>query len=184
MPIFRVELRYNNMSMQAENVLYYRATEAATPYNMCQLVQSEFVPELLNCMSTKISLVDIRTIDTASLEEFTEPVGTAGSVQGDMLPPTNCALLRLITRFADRSRKGRVYLPGVPEGMQNEGVLSGELTILMGTLGLAMKSFTGLGMTADLIIHSRKTLANTDVEAVIPHNYVCTQRRRGYGRGS
>lgn len=66
-----------------------------------------------------------------------------GNVAGDVLPPHDAAVLSLYTPFPGRRTHGRMYFGGVPESLQNQGVLTAAAKtsiknladILIGTFG-------------------------------------------------
>lgn len=130
-----------------------------------------------------VGLRDIRTANTAEFLDSGGPVAGAGT--GDLLPPQTAFVVTLRTAQAGRSFRGRVYLPGFPEGMNQPGgtISSASTSVAFITAIKANLQTSGL----DLGVLSRPApLANppragfiTTVTSIVARDLVWdTQRRR------
>lgn len=77
-----------------------------------------------------------------SLIETRIPNGT-GFQPDDSLPSFNAGLLSFRTGFGGRSRIGRIYLPGVAEGLSKQSRLEGSYLTLLAAVGTALTGTFG-----------------------------------------
>lgn len=129
---------------------------------------------------------------TGHLPIYYPSTGRAGSVAGGGLTQNTAALVHKVTPFPGRGNKGRMYVPGLPEGtVDNIGQLT---TTAQSNWQTQLNSFlTNLGgdgvegVTEMVILHTDSpvggtTLGPTPVTALVIDRLVATQRRRLRGR--
>jgi hypothetical protein len=129
-------------------------------------------------------------------------VNGGGSQPDDSLPSFCAALLSLRTGKGGRSRIGRLYVPGVAEGLSSQSRLEGNYLGLLRNLGAALTSTFGnngsypwnrygvfsrkLGVTRHLLPtpHLDYSAAGFQiVTTTVPRPEVATMRRRKLARG-
>lgn len=147
----------------------------------------------------KVTLSDVSSTGDESVDfAFTQPA--PGAIAGDALPPQNAMLVSLRTGTKGRRRHGRFYLPGISEGNQTNGVLSGSQLTALQALAVGLTNAYGPGGTEsnyELVVYSPEALtppppkefkprAGTLITAVTladPDDVIRTQRHRAFGVG-
>lgn len=125
---------------------------------------------------------DVTIIDLASISnpEFNESLTGAGGGAGDELPRQCCVLTTFYTNLRGKSFRGRQYMPGIIEGQQNNGQITGALqTDWSGFWAAIQSSLQADTVPLDLAVISRKRSESNPVTSIIVHTKVRTQRRRG-----
>lgn len=121
--VLQTELIYSFENQIMENVLHYVKGGGWTEANMAAfgaVLASWFSNDGKSMFSQALSLVNIRMTDLTTQNsgglEYAIGLPIAGTWTGDHLP-ANCALC-ITKRTANRGRsyRGRMYLPGIPEG--------------------------------------------------------------------
>lgn len=125
-----------------------------------------------------------------------------GAVAGDILPPHDCAVLSLYSRYPGRRVHGRISIAGIPESLQNAGELTstGEAALknlgdwLIGQFGEAgtstrywwgvysRKNGNGIGLGPPPYI-TYDPLAHVPWSRHVPNKRLGTNRHRKIGRG-
>lgn len=137
----------------------------------------------------------------AALVETRIPNGT-GFQPDDSLPSFNAGLLSLRTGFGGRSRIGRLYLPGVAEGLSKLSRLEGAYLTLLSDIGAALTATFGnngaypwnrygvfsrkLGVTRVLSPFPSLNYSSagfTIVQSTVARPEIATMRRRKLARG-
>lgn len=204
--VYRVRTRGTQRGQQVEfgvhiqNVLASRepsdlaASWVATAFPLVKAATSASV----NWDEVVVSDTDKNGSESVELP-LTQP--NPGSIAGDALPNQNAMLVGLRTGVKGRRRRGRLYLPGVAEGGQTDGVLTGAQLTAVQAFAQGIVNAYGSGGTETnwrLVIYSPPTPAfkpktpppvhtdtiitpvtSQDIDEVIR-----TQRRRSIGVGS
>jgi len=111
-----------------------------------------------------------------------------GDVTGDGMPGYVSAVISLRTGIADRSPRGRIFLPGRSESDSAGSVLNGGAVTLIDTAATTLIGPTTEGVppnTSDmqLTVYSKLLGNSTPVETFLTRPTLKTQRRRMVGRG-
>ena len=129
--------------------------------------------------ATQVHTVVITKLDGVA-DSFVFPTGDAAQWSGsggtNMIPQA-CALVKLETGAGGRRGRGRVYLPWLAEGVQDDGL------VLDTPKGLAQAAWVAFAndMAADgvaLVVASYVGAAVNQVQAITVENSIATQRRR------
>lgn len=106
-------------------------------------------------------------------------IGVTGSSSGSATPPNVAFLYQKLSGLAGRTNRGRLYMPGVPEGaVDGDGFLTAAA--LSNNQGLA-DTFLSKLAADDLVLHILHTSAAitpTEVNSLVAATKVATQRRR------
>lgn len=119
---------------QCQNVLFFR-TRTGTPqpdveHELIDLqlnINSWFVTALVNWCSSSWSPQSLVTKVVAGADPYqaiSNYVNVFGAKGGDGLPPHDAGLISTYTKFHGKRLHGRIYIPGVAESDQTNGVLS------------------------------------------------------------
>lgn len=117
------EVRYSNALVRIENTLYIRNLAGYTQEYLDDLAEAIFntwAADVLPVLSADLQLVEVyckgleNAIDLQSLYVPGAPV--AGGVASPTLPNSVACCISFRTGFTGRSARGRVYIPGIPEG--------------------------------------------------------------------
>jgi hypothetical protein len=124
-----------------------------------------------------------------------------GEIIGDCLPPFNSMLISVRTGLKGRRRRGRMFIPGVPEGGSGAGKISGTPLTGLEALGAGLSSFYALGGSystswqaqvyspadPDFVskkgVHTRLTSVWTPVQNHVASEFVHSMVSRRIGRG-
>lgn len=181
---FRLEVNYTQQDIQMMTVLHYADRGGGDAPDLASGWYDQVDQDLLAVLHSSLTVNNIRVVNVTTKLESTYTVEAAGLLGGEALPPTCTYLIRLLTDFADRSRKGRIYLPGVNEGWNVGGIISQAGLTALGTLATGLQTIATSQENYDLQIFSRTKNIFTPVASLAVSQYVRTQRRRGFGRGS
>jgi hypothetical protein len=193
--IYQVQIFYNIGSELTMNVMHWKETVSST-----DPIPAETVGKMIHNLWTthyatnlfsneaRVTLIQVRRIKPTAGIPSTLIIGTAtyptiqGTGAGDPLPSTSAALVSLYTDVFTKSGRGRVYLPGVASGTQNDGQI---LETPLGLLDSFAQEFKAdqvavAGGTGEwhCVVFSRKLGTSQEVEQVIPHSNLATQRGR------
>jgi hypothetical protein len=119
---------------QCQNVLFFR-TRTNTPevdveHELIDLqanINSWFVTGLVNFLNSGWSPATLVTKVVAGADPYqalSNYVNVFGAKGGDGLPPHDAAVISTYTKFHGKRLHGRIYLPGLSESDQTNGVLS------------------------------------------------------------
>lgn len=153
-------------------------------------LKANFLPHLrpLCITSFKWLRIDIKEVTSPEIatytETFPEIAGTNGSFgQG----PQMAFLWSLQTGFSDRSRRGRLYIPGAANNLATDGNVSSSGITANNTAITNVKNRYLPGGTfqgsMSLAVWSRKNSEATQVTNIAFRTYYGTQRRRVQGVG-
>jgi len=184
--IFRMKMLNDNEEMLCT---IGAGEEAATGFGQaqadnCKTTWGQFIMPLLANNTTFVGLT-ARTGPDGSAIVFESPASVVGSYAGSALPP-NCSLLvRKRSNQGGRRNRGRMYIPGCPEGVvePNGDLTAAYLTSFQqqinawrtaladvsGISELAIFHTTGLGLPG---------LPPTMITSLIADKKIATQRRR------
>lgn len=193
--VYRAEIWQNTGSEPTMNVLHVRESVAETGTgNVAQMI-IDMVADLYTALAAKLSedwrvtTINCRRVSPSGGIPASTVFGGAesivGAVASEIIPAQVALLISLYTATGDRTGRGRVYLPGLPESYQNEGQLLetpfgeiqtiataqfvGEKTPAGATTGKWRFMVFGGGGSPD---------APWDVQAAIVRPNLATQKRR------
>lgn len=203
---FQVRVKGFLAGQECNNVLHFRAETASSD------VETDLILKLIDCFVTHLlpGLTASYTLDTVLWKKVTPTLGpdfitapaggSVGGVSGDFLPTFNSALLSIRTAEGGRSKRGRMFLAGLPES----GVTGNSMPIA-GATWLAIVAFAACVVTAfienselgtgrfGLYVYSRKIGGSafpsgaagfTRAVSVNAVALVATMRSRKQGRGN
>lgn len=152
--------------------------------NQCAATWGQFIMPLLANNTTYVGMTG-RTGPDGNAVVFEAPANVVGSYAGSALPPNCSLLLRKRTAQGGRRNRGRMYIPGAPEGVvEPNGDLTAAylasfqqqinawrvaLSDVNGISELAIFHTTGLGVAG---------LPPTMITSFIADKKIATQRRR------
>lgn len=119
--LFQVRIKGFIEGQETNNVLHFKAvtTTADVETALIMALLACFIDVLLPGLSLNWKLDQVvwkRVSPTLSPEFITLPdPSNAGAVTGDSLPTFNAALISIRTAEGGRSKRGRMYLAGIPE---------------------------------------------------------------------
>jgi len=181
---YRLEINYLRGTDVAMNVLHYQtADDSSTPDDLVTNFDSNISALITPLIANAAYLESYRAIHLGTLEEASNLVHTAGTGGAEGLPPQVAGLIAFKTRFANRSKRGRIYIPYGTESQQTAGVWSAAYLSDLSDLGDALLSIPSTGQPYTLVIYSRKYLTFTAVEFAEAQVRTATQRRRNWGVG-
>lgn len=203
---FQVRVKGVLAGQETNNVLHFRAETASSD------VETDLILKLIDCFVTHLlpGLTTAYTLDTVvwkkvspalGPEFITTPPGpTTGEQTGDFLPSFTSALVSIRTAEGGRSKRGRMFLAGLPEA----GV-TGNSMPTAGVTWLAIVAFVACVVTAFIengelgtgrfgwCVYSRKIGGSafpygatgfTRAVSLNPVALVATTRSRKQGRGN
>jgi hypothetical protein len=185
--VFRCALNweYNATSVQtATNVIHVKDNagghDAVDAYNV---INAHVTAGMWGATVDNMGVisVDVTPLDGSSAT-YSAVTGTpakwAGAITGEFVPQAS-APTSLATANRGRSARGRVYVPGLCEGAQSEGFLTGSIVTSITT---AWETFLSalLANTPpwELVVASYKLATAQPVIAVQCRSAIATQRRR------
>jgi len=193
--IYRVEVLQNVGSEITMNVLHLRETVSETvstrpAENVVEIVSAMY-DELKDQLSEDWRVVQITArrikptggIPATVVFGGVEPI--VGAIESEIIPSTSALLISLYSNNAERTGRGRQYIPGLPETAQNEGQLTeaahGAFTIIAnnayegekGPIGASDGKYRVHVYSPDLAVSG-----SNDVQETIVRPNLATQRRR------
>lgn len=118
---FQVRVRGHMEGQETNNVLHFTAATSIDDVELRLIVALAecFVTHLLPVSSSQWALQDLvwkRVTPTLGIEHITVPSGTlTGGGAATALPSYSSAVVSIRTDQGGRSKRGRMYLPGIPE---------------------------------------------------------------------
>lgn len=193
--IYKVEVFYNIGSEITMNVMHWKEVTTSTdpiPAETVALmvhgIWAARYASLLFSQEASVTLIVSRRIKpTAGVPSYLI-VGTAiapaiaGSGVGDPLPSTSAALLSFYTDTHTRRGRGRMFLPGVASGTQNDGqFLAANLALLEAFGGEFENDHVAVGAGTGAwhaVVYSRILGTGQEIVQTVPHSNLATQRSR------
>ena len=179
------------------NVCHYRCTlvvtGGVTDVELASYMAAVAAPAYQALMTPSASYESttvFRVLPAAGYMPFTSLIAAGpGIIAGDMVPRQVAGILTKTTAYAGRAFRGRVYVPFVPESMNDvTGVpTTPYITKLTNLGGVILNPFTVVGGTGSATfqpsLFHRAGLTTTDIIGFRSNSKFATQRRRGsYGR--
>lgn len=189
------QLRYTLGGQYAQNSLWFKCGGPPTEQNLLDVLQllkigwATWRVQLTAALTlTEVRAYD-RTAQVAPSAVSVDIVDPAGVVAGDYLPG-NCAMcVSLRTGFGNRSARGRMYIPGIPEARTTGASMATELRDA-GAAGIQQilinQSIMGLTLSVCSKYHEgqpRPLGVMTPITSAYVDEYVDSQRRRLPKRG-
>jgi hypothetical protein len=151
--------------------------------DIAEAASSEFeatiLPQLAN--TVRLSFTSIKVGPDATGPTYEHALGAFGSKSGSAAAPNTAALCIKQTAFGGHAGRGRMFLPGIPEGDINEGgTLGGTyLAALQGAVNTFHTGWDGYNLTPVLLHGPGSPLSTpTPLTGMTVSATVATQRRR------
>jgi len=203
---YQVTIEGSQESQRVSNVLNFTAVTSIddVELRLIAAIAECFVTNLLPVLSSKYTLEQIRwkqTRPTLGVEHVTIPSG-AGPGEGDAtaLPSLAAACISIRTAQGGRSKRGRMFIGGIPESATTDSKFATEnefwIALLAFCACVVTKFVAGdppAANTFQLEVYSRKiggasfpygAAGFTPVVSLTPDTVVATQRSRKLGRGA
>lgn len=147
-----------------------------------QLTYAADVAGIMGNLSENISMTTIDFVigqDGPDDVVFTVPVDFPGEASGGTFPPNVAYLVQKRTSTPGRRGRGRMYLPGVPEGAVGNGGDVAPATVIGLNTNLSdwLDDASGHGWTP-VLFHASAPFAPSDVTSLLAQPIVATQRKR------
>lgn len=191
---------------ETNNVLHFTAASAIDDIDLriIQVLANCFITNLLPVLSSSWTLEAMRwkiVAPALGVEQISVPLGAgAGGGSAVALPSFASAVLSIRTSLGGRSRRGRMYIPGIPEGQTTNSSFDSALPLWAGLIAFAA-CVAGAFIPGDppgsnapaFGIYSRKLGGATfpynpvgfaTMAAINPVSIIGTTRSRKVGRGS
>jgi len=148
---------------------------------------TEILPDFVLMISEDWScdITTVRRIFPGPTRTFSHSPGTvAGAIADDSLPPSVTGVISRYGNGAARTNRGRIYVPGVPEGWH----LAGQLTTAGFNAYTSFRPFLDLPLVSPLDftldpVLLRRPATTTLIEGSIARKILRQQRRREIGVG-
>lgn len=125
---------------------------------------------------TQVSITPLDGITATSTFTPATPANWTGGISGDVIPAT-AALVKFTTSRRGRSFRGRLYMPGVTEAVQNGGVLDpSNRTTAQAAWATFTTTMSGSGFP--IVVASYKMATSNVLFNVLVEGIAATQRRR------
>lgn len=128
--IYEASLLYSIKGEKVANVLHFREDVTPgtvdPPLDLANTISASFWTgnlDLVMSNDVTLQMIRARRISPTLGGGILLPVNTDGQVSADTLPPNNCAVMTLYTARTDRAGRGRVFLSGVPDTWQGDGLI-------------------------------------------------------------
>ena len=199
----RVELIYLLDGQRLENVFYIQGISAWTAENLLDLATNaanRWAADMANLLSDQLSLVMVRATSLNSESDFgveyePDPIPT-GEVTGGSMPNNVTLTTKFVSGLTGRSRRGRVYTPGIPRSSVGTSAVNEVTPVLAGDFSSSWANFfTNLiGLTDNAVAHVvasfcgdkewRTTALLTPILSYTTNVTLDSQRRRLPERGN
>lgn len=115
-------VRYRQLNIPALNILHAQIEDAVAADDAAERLFFAIQNSFLSRLSGQLTLerVEIVSLDDPQEGSYTPVAPVTGAIGGEALP-INCAYVASKTLSGTR-RKGRMFLPGVPEGGVDSGI--------------------------------------------------------------
>lgn len=204
MPFVRAEnvvaahIRYTLFSQLLENTLYFQTASNPTEGNIVTLaagLMQQWIDEVMPLLTADLTL---REVYAVSLDAIDAPTATAtpgagpvaGGVSNPGMPGNVTLCISFRSGFRGRSRRGRIYLPGLYEtATQGNAVLTTFSTAVVNAVGTAITALDPEGFSHVIVskftegIPRGEALVTPVTAYVLTDDNVDSQRRRLVGRG-
>lgn len=204
--VYRVRTRGTFRGQRVEfGVHVQNVTTARPPEDLAASWAATAVPLIKAAISSAVNLDEIVVSDTdrdgdESVElPLTQP--NPGALAGDALPNQNAVVIGWRTGLKGRRRRGRMYLPGITESGNTDGVLVGSQLTAVQALAQGLVNAYGAGGTETswrMVVYSPPTPpfkaptpppvhTDTLITPITTHDIdevIRTQRRRSIGVGA
>ena len=202
---FQVTIEGSQEGQRIANVLNFEAVTAIddVELRLIAALAECFVTNLLPVLSSKYTLEQIRwkqTKPVLGVEHITIPAGAgAGGGAATALPTMNAACISIRTNEGGRSKRGRMYIGGIPESATTDSKFDtggAFWAALIAFCACVITKFVAgdppAANTFQLEVYSRKiggasfpyqAAGFTAVVSMTPDTVVATQRSRKLARG-
>lgn len=187
-PHFSCECQFYSAERSCSCILYYGISgtvdEVEDISNVAQAVFDHFKGKFDDVMTADVTGFAVRAKLESSPSEAEYTVGAnaptwVGTVAGETLPEDDAVVLQRRTGLSGRSKRGRIFVPFVPEGLQDTSRLTTAGIEAYQSLGTAMKQAIEVGEGS--LIPKHKDFKNQMLHTVLGVNVVidtCNRRDR------
>ena len=120
------------------------SVNATTIPEIAEQLAAGFKADFIAVLPTTCKFVGAHVIyygGATQLEAYsTTAAGGAGAAEGESLPEEDCVCIRKRTGLAGRTHRGRIFMPLVPESLQNESRLTDDAILLYNALAYKFKT--------------------------------------------
>jgi hypothetical protein len=193
--VYQVQIFYNIGSELTMNVVHVKevvtSTDDIPARSVGAMIHNMWTTHIATTLfsnETSVVLIQVRRIKPTPGVPATLIVGSAafpgiaGTGPGDPLPSTTAALISMYTDTHTRNARGRMYLPGLASGTQNDGQL---LAATLGQLEAFAEDFeddivavAGTTGTWHFVVYSRTLGTSQEITQAVAHSNLATQRGR------
>jgi len=203
---YQVTIEGSQEGQRIANVLNFTAVTSIddVELRLIAAIAECFVSNLLPVLTSKYTLEQIRwkqTRPVLGVEHITIPAGAgAGGGAATALPTLNAACISIRTNQGGRSKRGRMYIGGIPESATLDSKFDTSNAFWIALIAfcacVVTKFIAGdppAANTFQLEVYSRKiggasfpygAAGFTPVVSLTPDTVVATQRSRKLGRGA
>jgi hypothetical protein len=183
MPIYRCALEASAGSALMVNVFHIDAITGSAGAIGTGFLAQVSTP-YANVLHSAVTLDQIVVTEILQHLQVTTPLNVAGTQSGDMLPPQDAAVLSWKTAYIGRSMRGRTYVFGQAEAIQDGGIINNPQLALLGSLASAIRIAWPATVSGKLVLYHRTLLGYNDITAHVVRDVIYTQRRRTLGVGA
>ncbi len=136
-PHLQITMNFARGDARASCILYYLPTGgdpivASNIAANCDAVQSTLATRFAECMAYPVTVLPCTGKYTSGANQF-EATSTDGPVEGgvgsssvplDCMPEENAIVIQRRTNLAGRSKRGRIFVPFVPETFANDSTIN------------------------------------------------------------
>lgn len=198
--VYRCEIFQNVGSELTMNVLHVRETVAETLEPIPAQAVAEMIVALYTALAAELSedwqvtVITARKVSPGSGIPGTLVLGAAEAIVGakvsEIVPSQAAILFSFYSNTADKTGRGRMYLPGCPESSQNEGQLLETPWDALDTIAQAeflgeKGPFLGGDGKWRFLVHGGggSPTSDWDFQSVVTRSNLATQRRRRHHPG-
>lgn len=174
----------------AQNVMvnvqhFVSAPGVAYPLDtLCQDWELVIMPAYLACLSTSYLITRVVARDLDSLDTSERGLIGTGQLGGESLPFQDAGVITWRSHRAGRSFRGRTFMPAIPEGFSQFGLIEAGLQNLYQNYAEKTMFDVTFAPYFPLHVYSKKLDTMTKVESFYVRDLVYTQRRRRRGKGA
>src|SRR3990170_1050298 len=184
MPVYRLSVEGLCGGQEMVNVQHYiTRTSEPTLDGFLDEWEHDVQDAYLACVASQYQLVQLIAREVGTVMQVYRSVNLNGALTGELCPLQSSPVLALRTAQANRSGRGRTYIPTIREADQTDGLIAGPHITRLVALAQALLASPGMWDNYALAVYSRLTGFAFQVTDILVRQYVFTQRRRARGQG-
>lgn len=182
MPVYRCALTATWLSQVVVNVWHLSAADG-----MEETIADEFIAAVVTPYKTfansDVSFDSIAVTNLTTKQQTVLSINLLGTHIGESVPPQCAPVISWTTGLAGRKYRGRTYVIGLSEDLQNDGALTPGAETLLESLAIALYQTWPNAVTGSLCVYHKATASTTVILGRVVRDVVYTQRRRTVGEG-